>query len=196
MNAPATPVLYTPEDLLKMPDGDRFELVDGHLRERNMGGRSSFTGSRINYILWAFCEEHQLGSVFDAEGSFQCFPNRPRLVRKPDVSFIRQGRLSGEDIPDGYIRIAPDLAVEVVSPNDTYYEVDRKVSEYLSAGVCLVWVLNPDARTAHVYRPDGTANRLREDQQLDGEDVLPGFACRIGDLFPPPPAEPAAPSES
>jgi Uma2 family endonuclease len=101
------------------------------------------------------------------------------------VSFIRHGRLPGERIPRGDILITPDLAVEVVSPNDLYNEVDVKVSEYLDVGVSLVWVVNPEARTACVYRPGGTARRLRENDEIDGGDVLPGFRCRVAEFFPP-----------
>src|SRR5262249_12505025 len=102
--------------------------------------------------------------------------------------FVALGRLPNEELPDGHMTIAPDLAVEAVSPNDLYYEVDGKIDEYFSAGVRLVWVLNPKARTAHVYHPDGSARRLLVDQDLDGEDVLPAFRCRVAALSPTRPA--------
>ena len=105
-------------------------------------------------------------------------------MRKPDVSFIRLGRLPGEEIPEGWISIAPDLAVEVISPNEFYYEVDQKLLEYLAAGVREVWIVNPQARTVRVRRADGTGCELNENQELTSE-LLPGFRCRVGDFFPP-----------
>jgi Uma2 family endonuclease len=99
---------------------------------------------------------------------------------------VRRGRLIPDEPPEGYITIAPDLVVEVVSPNDLYYEVDRKVEEYLDAGVQLVWVINPDTRSVQVYVPGSGVTRLDDSQELTGRDVLPGFACRVGDLFPAP----------
>jgi Uma2 family endonuclease len=185
VNVLATPERCSPDDLLALPDAKGCELVDGRLVEKQGGGEKGYVGGRIAYLLAAFLEAHPVGLPFISEAGYQCFPGR-RLVRKPDVSFVRRGRLPGDRPPRGHIRVAPDLAAEVVSPNDTYYEVDEKVSEYLDAGVPLVWVVNPQARTVHVYRPDGTAVRLRDGQELSGEPVLPGFRCPVGDLVPPP----------
>ena len=128
-----------------------------------------------------------------ADASYQCYPDDPRKVRRPDVSFIRADRLPAEEDREGHCRIAPDLAVEVISPNDLYTDVDEKVEEYLAAGVRQVWVLNPSTRTLRVHRCDGTQNYLREQDELTGEDVVPGFRCRVGALFaiptaPPPPS--------
>src|SRR5216683_149243 len=109
MSTVETPTLYSPEDLLTMPDGDLYELVDGHLVERNMGAWSSYVGSRLHRLIGNFCEENGVGWYWAADASYQCFLSRPRLVRKPDVSFIRVGRLPGEKAPEGHIRIAPDL---------------------------------------------------------------------------------------
>ncbi len=106
-------------------------------------------------------------------------------IRKPDVSFILAGRLPDNKIPEGYIKIAPDLAVEVVSPTDIQYEVDRKVAEYLEAGVQLVWVINPDTRVIFIYRVDGSASIIRDGAELDGEAAVPGFKCAVADLFVP-----------
>ena len=117
--ATATEARYTPEDLLAMPDGKSYELVDGRLVERNMGAKSSRVGGRLHLRLDPFCEEHNLGIVWPADNGYQCFPHAPGLVRKPDVSFVRSGRLPGDIEPDGWVKIPPDLAVEVVSPNDS-----------------------------------------------------------------------------
>ena len=185
MNIPVTQTL-TPEDLLALPDGDWYELIDGHPVEKTMGAQSSWIGGELLAILRDFCREHNLGLVFPGDTGYQCFPFAVNLVRKPDVSFIRRGRFPGGEPPTGNIRIAPDLAVEVVSPNDTYYEVEGKVREYLRVGVPLVWVVNPATRMVRVHRPGGSLTDLEEGQELTGETVLPGFRCRVGDLFPKP----------
>src|SRR5262245_59560195 len=130
---------YTPEDLLTMPDGKNYELVDGRLVERKLGAESSWIGGRLHSRLDLFCEEHSLGWVWPADNSYQCFAHAPKLVRRPDVSFIRAVRLPGGELPKGHVRIPPDLAVEVVSPNDLAYEVEERIEDYQKAGVPLIW---------------------------------------------------------
>jgi Uma2 family endonuclease len=183
MSTVATKQRYTPEDLLTMPDAVSYELVNGELVERNMGWKSSEIGVDVAFLLKAHCKAHGLGWVVGADASYQCYPDAPKKVRKPDVSFIRLDRMPAEEKPEGHCRIAPDLAVEVVSPNDLFYKVEDKVEEYLTAGVRLVWVVNPPTRTVHVYRADGTTTKLREADELSGEDVVPGFRCRVSELF-------------
>jgi Uma2 family endonuclease len=167
-----------------MPDGENYELVDGRLVERNMGAESSWIGGEIYLRLRLFCDEHQLGYVWPADNGYQCFAHAPKLVRRPDASFIRAGRLPGGELPKGYVRIPPDLAIEVVSPNDLAVEVDEKIEDYQKAGVGLVWVIHPESRTASVYRSDGSVSRLHQDEELSGEEVIPGFHCRVRSLFP------------
>lgn len=176
----------TPEELLKMPDGDLYELVDGELVERHMGCESSWIGCRLCGVLSTFCDSHQSGWVLGADASFQCFPDSPGKVRKPDGSFIRLGRLANEKIPTGHCPIAPDLAIEVVSPHDSYSEVEEKVDEYLAAGVLLVWVIDPPTRTVRVHRHIGSLTDLGLTDELNGEQVLPGFRLSLSDLFKPP----------
>jgi Uma2 family endonuclease len=188
--ATATKTVYTPEDLLVMPDGKGYELVDGQLVERKMGAESSWVGGRLHSRLDRFCEEHERGWALMPEAGYQCFPHDPGRVRKPDVSFIRYGRLPGGMLPKGWIRIRPDLAVEVVSPNDLAEELDEKLADYEKVGVPLIWVIHLGSRTAMVYRGAGTVSRLHEDDELSGEDVIPGFRCRVRDILPTP--EPGA----
>jgi Uma2 family endonuclease len=192
MNAVATKTEYTPEDLLAMPDAERYELVNGVLVERHMGMEAAYVVVELVRRLGNHCHDRRLGWVLSGgDAGFQGFPNSPRTVRKPDVSFVSFGRFPDEILPLGYARLAPDLASEVVSPNDLYEDVDQKVEEYLRARVRLVWVISPRNRTVRVYRLDGSSCSLRENDELDGEDVLPGFRCRVGDLFPRPPAQSA-----
>ncbi|MFI5458410.1 MAG: Uma2 family endonuclease [Isosphaerales bacterium] len=184
---------YTPEDLLAMPNRKDYELVDGHLVEREMSRLSSWVGGQVYYALNAFLREQPLGWAWPADQGYACFPDAPGKVRKPDVSFIRKDRLPDALTSEGYTYIPPDLAVEVLSPNESAYDVENKVLEYLSAGVALVWVINPEARTVHIHREDGSVGWLREDGELSGEHVVPGFRCRVAAIFPPMPAgSPAA----
>ena len=190
----APPPRYTPEDLLRMPDGDRYELVDGVLVEQEMSVLSSWVGGQILSLLVQFCREHGLGWVMGADCGYQCFPGEPGKLRKPDVSFISGTRASSSLFEEGYVRIAPDLAVEVISPHDLAYEVEQKVEEYLRAGVRIVWVVNPRTHTVQVYRLDQTVARLHEEDDLDGEDILPGFRCPVREIFPPAEAAAAEPA--
>jgi len=174
---------FTADDLLTLPDLERFELVDGKLVEQNMGAVSSYVGVRLSRRLVEFCDEPFGGWVLAADASYQFLPDRPNTVRKPDVSFIRPGRLPDERLPDGHIRLAPDLVAEVVSPNDLFYAVEEKIAEYRSGGVRLIWIVVPPTRNVLIRRLDGSAGEVREDGELSGEDVVPGFQVRVGDLY-------------
>jgi Uma2 family endonuclease len=176
---------FTPDDLLKMPDGDTYELVNGQLVEQAMGAKAGWVSGQIYTLLNLHAKQHDAGWAFPDGTSIQCFPDDPNKVRRPDTCLVARGRFQNDEVPEGHILIPPDLAVEVVSPNDSYYDVEAKVGEYLDAGVKLVWVINPANRTVKVYRAEGDVSHLDEKDQLSGEDVLRGFVCRVGDLFPP-----------
>lgn len=178
-----TPILLEPEDLLRLPDGDRYELIDGVPVEKEMGARADEIGSQLIALLRTFCRANKLGRVYGAATGYQCFPGHRRRVRLPDVSFVASGRLPNDETPDGYITIAPDLAVEVVSPKDRYERVMLKVGDYRSAKVRLIWVISPKTKSVLIRRLDGSCAELFEDGELSGEDVIPGFACKIADLF-------------
>jgi Uma2 family endonuclease len=188
MSSTTAATQYTPEDLLRMPDGDRYELVNGNLLERNMSFWSSYIAGELHRLLSTHCREKKLGWVVPEGTSYQCFPQEPKMVRRADVSYLWPERLSSEQaLEEGHLLLAPDLVAEVVSPNDLYYEVEDKVNEWLQAGVRLVWVVNPRTRQVRVFRANGTDVTLREQDELSGEDVVAGFRCRVGDLFLPPP---------
>jgi Uma2 family endonuclease len=174
----------TPEDLLAMPDGKLYELVNGRLVELKVSLLSSWVGGEIYGRLREYCRTHNAGWVWPADSGIQCFADDPNRVRKPDSYFVRRNRLPRDWAEQGYLRIPPDLIIEVVSPDDLADTVDENVEEYLQAGVRLVWVAHPVARTVHVYRADGTIEGRRAHQEIDGEDILPGFRCLVRDLFP------------
>ena len=176
--------LVTPEDLLAMPDSVSYELVDGHLVERNVSRLSSLVALEIGTQIRDHVKLRKLGWVFGTDLGYRCFPDRPGRVRKPDVSFVRLDRMPADTLGEGYSDVAPDLAVEVISPNDLADDVERKLGEYRGVGVPLVWIVYPDVRAARVHRLDGTTAYLLAEDHLDGGDVLPGLRIRLGDLLP------------
>ena len=176
--------LFTAEDLFCLSaSGRRLELVKGKVYEMApAGGRHGYSAMNIGVLMGGHVRLHQLGRVFAAETGF-IIQHDPDTVRAPDAAFICQDRLSADEIPDSYIDLIPDLVVEVVSPNDRRREVQEKVEEWLNAGVRLVWVLYPATRAAIVYRSLKDVTHLTADDFLDGGNVVPGFSCRVGDLF-------------
>lgn len=173
----------TAEDLLRLPeDGRRYELVRGELIEMTSpGGQHGRIASRLDRRLGQFVETNALGEVM-VEAGF-CLECSPDTVRGPDVSFLAADRVPPEGLPAGFIAGAPDLAVEIVSPNDTAAKVQAKAQDYLTHGTWLVWVVEPETRTVLVYRPDGSAQLLGADDSLEGEDVVPGFVLPVRELF-------------
>lgn len=171
----------TEGDLLLAPrDGYKRELVDGQIRVSPAGYRHGLVCVRVVALLHAFAKERDLGQVLDSSTGFRLPGGNVRL---PDVAFVARGRFPEGQDPDGFAPLAPDLAVEVLSPEDRPRYVLDKVGEYLEAGVRLVWVIDPRRRTATVHRSISDARNLAPEDFLDGEDVLPGFRHRLADLF-------------
>jgi Uma2 family endonuclease len=182
MNAPLLEETYTPDDLLRF-DRAGYELLDGRLVEKAMGAKASVVGVALITLLAPFVRAGRLGFVLEGEGGgYELFPGRNR-VRKPDVSFIRRGRLPDDIVPDGWVKIPPDFAAEIISPNDKAEEVFAKAREWLDVGVRLLWVISPASRTILVLRPGGGAAWVGAGGTLSGEDVLPGFSCPVEELF-------------
>jgi Uma2 family endonuclease len=176
--------LMTADQLFRLPrDGRRHELVRGELRTMPPSGfeHGDVTGE-IGASLRTQVHRHGLGRVVVGDVGFQLV-NDPDTVRAPDVAFVRAEKLAEVGRPRGYWPGAPDLAVEVVCPNDLYTEVDEKVAEWLEYGARMVLVVNPRRRTVAVQRPGQPVRILGEDDVLDGEDVVPGWSVRVLDLF-------------
>src|SRR5437867_3365473 len=175
----------TADELLHLPDdGMRHELIHGELRTMPpAGGLHGVVANLLAFQITAFVRPRGLGIVLAAETGFW-LERDPDHVRAPDVAFIAAGRLPEGGIPSTYLEIVPDLAAEVVSPNDTAREVEEKIHEWLQAGVRMVLALRPPRRTVTVYRSVQDVTILTEDDVLDGGDVLPGFTCPVRDLFP------------
>lgn len=180
----AEPTLLTADEFLHIPgDGMRRELVRGEVREMTpAGSRHGRIGAKILARLGDFAEAHGLGEVFNADTGFK-LASGPDTVRAPDVAFVTRARADRVGDVQEFWPGAPDVAIEVISPTDTYVEVDEKVAEYLDAGCRMVVVVNPRRRIATVYRSHDQIALLTEADVLDGGDVVPGWRLPLADVF-------------
>ncbi|MDB5301447.1 MAG: hypothetical protein JWO87_3110 [Phycisphaerales bacterium] len=177
------PERVTPEQMLSLPDDGRlYELVDGCLVEKPMSDLAQFVANRLKTLLDVWCAKSGSGTAL-VEASYQCFSDAPDKVRRPDVSYIAAARLAGYSWGRGHFTIAPDLAVEVVSPHDEVYELDRKLQDYFRAGVRRVWVVNPEMQIVRIHRAPGDVSELIGAAELVDEALLPGFRCPLPSLF-------------
>ena len=176
----------TAEDLfLMMHDdaGKRYELVRGELQEMPpAGGYHGNVAFTIASIIGEHIRGKDLGVGFTAETGFVT-GRAPDSVRAPDVAFVSKERLAGGRAPDGFVQIAPDLAVEVVSPNDRAAAIEEKVREYFDAGTRLLWVVYPATRSVTVHRSPSDSTTLNEGDSLHGEPVFDDFRVQVSDLF-------------
>jgi len=174
----------TAEELLRTPDdGLRRELVRGEVRTMapagNVHGRIAIN---VSTPLDQYVRAHDLGVVFAAETGFKIAGN-PDTVRAPDAAFVRRERVEAVGEVEGYWPEAPGLAVEVVSPNDLFAEVEEKVADWLAAGTRVILVVNPRARTVVVRLSEKEARILSEEEVLDGGQVVPGWTLSVADVF-------------
>jgi Uma2 family endonuclease len=177
--------LMTAEELLRLPTGmdKRYELVRGELKTMSpAGSRHGRIALRIGALLDQFVRAQKLGEVLGAETGFTLRRN-PDTVRAPDAAFVAAARVPADGLPVGYFPGAPDLAVEVVSPDDRAEEIKAKINEYFEAGARLVWIVYPETREVVVFRSARESVVLAGPEALDGGEVLPGFACRVAELF-------------
>jgi Uma2 family endonuclease len=178
------PGTATEKDVLRIRASDEkrlCELIDGVLVEKAMGSQEGLVEMILGYLLLQFVDKHDLGLVLGASGMLRILPNQ---VRIPDVSFISWDRLpEGKLPPEPIARLAPDLAVEVLSPSNTKKEMERKLNDYFMAGVRLAWLIDPATQTAEVYTSPNEVHRVGKNQALDGGDVLPGFRLPLKQLF-------------
>ncbi len=177
------PGTATEADVLARPGGEKrlCELVEGVLVEKPMG----YFESRLAALLIVYLEEylkvHDLGIVLGEAGTLRLLPG---LVRVPDVSFIAWQRFPNRELPRESIPdLAPDLAVEVLSPSNTEKEMERKRREYFSAGTRMVWIVDPEAKAVRVYSTPEQFLEVNESQELNGGAVLPGFSLSVRQWF-------------
>ncbi|HZS04457.1 MAG TPA: Uma2 family endonuclease [Blastocatellia bacterium] len=182
-----TTQIMTEEDLLKMPDdGHRYELVEGELRQMPPTGfeHGSVT-MNLSVPLATHVRIHNLGRILAAETGFviaRTKDNRP-TVRAADIAFVAGNRIPADADTSKYLELAPDLIVETLSPSDTAVEVEEKIFAWLNAGVRVAITVNPASRSVTVYRSLTEITRLTEQDELDLDNVITGFRCRVSEIF-------------
>jgi len=177
------PALMTADELLhsNIPD-KRTELVRGVLVVREPAGYNhGRVIAQLTGRLWSHVERTAAGQLLGAETGFTLFRD-PDTVRAPDIAFVHRDRLP-DPASRGFVDLAPDLVVEVLSPDDRPGESLGKAGDWLQAGTRLVWVIDSERRTARIYRADGSQTIVTEVGELSGEEVLPGFACPLSSLL-------------
>jgi len=174
----------TADQLLEMPnDGKRYELVAGDLRVMSPSGwNHGRIAGKLHTLLGRYVLDNRLGEVFTAETGF-LIAREPDTVRAPDIAFIANENLPPEDPSEAFWPGGPDLAVEVLSPNDRMGEVDEKIQAWLAAGARLVWVVDPQLRTVTSYRSTADVTSHTVADQLSGGDVVQGFRCGVAEIF-------------
>jgi Uma2 family endonuclease len=176
--------LVTAEELLAMGDIGPCELVEGVVvRLMPSGGRHSNIGLIMGARLQAYAERTGAGVAFGADGGFVLSRN-PDTVRAPDAAFVRTHRIPASGVPDEFFPGPPDLAVEVMSPEDSIAALRHKASEYLEAGSRAVWLVLPSQRIIEVHESGGV-RVYRGRQWVRCGSEAPGFKMRVADLFGP-----------
>jgi Uma2 family endonuclease len=176
--------LITADELLTLPRGEfRYELVKGELKKMSPAGHEH--GAVIMQLaapLAHHVRQERLGRVYAAETGFKLATD-PDTVRAPDIAFITQDRVEQVGKARGYWPGAPDLAVEVLSPDDRVSEIEDKISEWLRGGSRQVWVVSPQLRTVTIYFSTGDILVLTDNDRLEGGDVVPGFQIQVNEIF-------------
>jgi Uma2 family endonuclease len=175
--------LVTAEDLLAIDDDYRYDLIRGELyRMSPAGAEHGGLAFAFGLALGNFVSEQGLGRLFAAETGFK-LERDPDTVLAPDISFVSADRLPAAGLPRGFLELPPDLMIEIASPSQSRPSVERKVVEYLDAGVPLAWVAWLTRRAVSVHRSGREMLALGIGDILDGEDVLPGFRLPLVELF-------------
>ena len=176
---------FTADELLRLPrNRGRHELVHGELRTMSPAGwQHGIVAAACTRLLANHVVEHGLGKVFAAETGF-LIARDPDTVLAPDVAFVRSDRLPGA-ATGGFFPGAPDLAVEVRSPNDSAFDVEDKARAWLAHGCAMVVTIDPGARTAAVWRAGSPPRAVTTLGTIDAAEIVPGLRLRLADLFAP-----------
>lgn len=169
----------TEEAFLRLPDdGRKYELVDGEPKEVPAGHEHDVIGA--NLIAKLVPATKKRGYVASAQAGFRMVSGN---IRSPDVAFTLKERLPEGKPAKGFEAVAPDLAVEIVSPHEDVTDLLRKIGEYFASGTQQVWLLFPETRTVNVYYSPFVVQMLSSEDELDGGDLLPDFRCKVSELF-------------
>ena len=165
-------VFEHPVDLVR---GEIFEMPPA-------GSQHGRVAINVGFLIESWCRQHARGIVLGNDAAI-LIETDPDTVRGADVSFISQSRIPAEGLPEGALRIPPDLVVEVLSPSDRWADVFDKVTEYLAIGVREVWVVDGVKKHVDVFRPDASPRRFTQADELASPDVLPDFVTPVSELF-------------
>jgi Uma2 family endonuclease len=182
--APPDAMSLTVEEFLalSLPAG-KAELVRGDLRmPPPPGAPHGVAAANLVVALGIHARAHNLGRVFADNFGYELV-RLPRTVRVPDASFLRADRFPPDGVGPGVLKLAPDLAVEILSPSETASELEEKLGDYAAAGTPLIWVIDPERRTVMVIAADAPVRWLREGDDLDGSTVIPGFEIPVSAIF-------------
>jgi Uma2 family endonuclease len=172
---------WTADELHRLPAGWRYEIDEGELViMAPAGGEHGRTENRVAFVLSRFVYARHLGEILTGETGFR-LSRSPETLRGADVAFLSKERWQRVGNPKGFLDVPPDLAVEVHDPSEP--DLSRKVQQYLEAGVRAVWVLNPELRSLTRHAPGEAPRTWTDPEAVVEEPVLPGFSCRLGELF-------------
>jgi Uma2 family endonuclease len=175
--------LWTEAELEALPeDGFIHEVVNGRLVTSPKNNfRHGNIASRLFLALGNYAQQCRLGVVLDSSTGFWM---KNRNCRAPDISFVAKGRLSGwQPSTQQFFAGAPDLAVEILSPNNTRAEINERLEDFFASGTQIAWIINPDDHAVEVCHSPSRRELIGRGGWLDGERLLPGFRYRIADLF-------------
>ena len=174
-------------DIADLPEyhDRRIDLVDGVIVEMpKPGGKHGQIAMRLSVRIGSFVEANRLGIATSGDTGFvlERSEGGGDTVRGLDIAFIKKGRVPDE-LPDSLLDLAPDLAVEIISPGNRASDIEKKIRQLLSAGALAVWIVFPELRSVTIHTTEG-ATTLMEDDTLTGGDVLPGFELPVDEIFP------------
>ena len=178
----STKTLLTADELERMPDDDsvQLELDEGELITMPpAGGEHGYREGEIHSVLRSFVRKNKLGRVYTGDTGFRLSDD---IVRSPDVAFVRRDRVPAVH-SSGFCKGAPDFAIEIRSPHESFRQLMRKIKQYLAAGTHTVWVFDSDRREVDVFEASGAERTLTARQVLKAPELLPGFSIRVSELF-------------
>jgi Uma2 family endonuclease len=175
---------WTDEELETLPkDGHKYELLDGELIMSPVHANHGSVCSRITILLGVFLGGRKLGTLYDSSTGFRLAAD---LLLSPDIAFVSKARLKEvEVVPDKFLAGAPDLVVEVLSPSDRMRQISRKLDHYFEHGTRLAWLVNLPKQQVHIYTSDSIESLTAPNEVLTGGVVLPGFKCKLRQIFLP-----------
>jgi Uma2 family endonuclease len=177
--------VFSPQELARFEGEAGIEFVNGKVVEKPVSVETSEVEATMSRLLGNEASKTREARVFGSTMGYKCFREEPARFRKPDISVVRSERMREIRDNEGFMPIAPDLAVEVLSPTDLIYDVMGKVDEYLRNSFPLVWLVHPNIRAVTVHRADGSMRMFHGEDEITGENALPTFRCKVKEFFTP-----------